>query len=483
VAKETSGDRSVERPARRRLLRIAAVAGVALILYALSGFLLIPRLVRWAIQEKGGAAIHREVTLREVGFNPFTLELNLTGLRIRDRDRQPLLSLDRLHLELALSGIVRRAWQLRTLRVEGLIVRLRVLRDGKLGIADLLLGNASSAALPRLIIGRFAIRDGKVELIDESVTPPVAASLAPVTAEVRDLITLPEQRGEHALSIRFGTGATKSSIRMTGQQTLSPLGLSGRIEARNIALPSLAQWLAPDTPIVLRGGQCDAGAEYHVRRGNRGGLQLEATGAGLTATSLALSPRGQSGGQLAIPRFEVRDAKIAFPLRQVEIGSMRISDPRGSMGWNPQGRLDWTSESGVPPVRRPSSAEPPAAERWSVTLGKMTIERGALHIEDQQTATPVRLDLDGMTIEATGISNNATTPIALSATATANGGGRISVRGALVPSPFSLDTQSSLSAIDLIPFRPYAASIMASIWPGATSVSMGECSSRRSSRF
>ncbi|HXA18726.1 MAG TPA: DUF748 domain-containing protein [Thermoanaerobaculia bacterium] len=441
------------------MLRIVAVAGIAVTLYALCGLLLIPRLVRWAIQEKGGAAIHREVTLREVGFNPFTLALNLTGLRIRDRDRQPLLSLDRLHLELALSGIVKRAWRLRELRIEGLVVQLRILRDGKLSIADLLPGDGNSAPLSRLIIDRFAIRDGKVELIDESVTPPVAARLAPVNAEVRDLVTLPEQRGEHALSIHFATGSIKSSIRMTGQQTISPLGLSGRIEARNIALPPLAQWLVPDTPIVLGTGQFDVSADYHLRRGKVGGLELEATGGELTATNLALSPRGQSAGQLAIPRLEVRDSKIAFPGRQVEIGSVRISDPRGSMGWDTHGRFDWTSQAPAPQVRQPSSAQPPVAERWSVKLAKTTIERGTLHIEDHQTATPVRLDLDGMTIEATGISNSVTTPIALSAVANVNGGGRISVRGALVPSPFSLDCQSSLTAIDLIPFRPYASSI------------------------
>src|SRR5258708_26240076 len=132
---------SNERPGRRRLPRLIAAAGIAFVFYALVGFLLVPRLVRWAIEKNGRAVLHREVTLREARFNPFTLELNLAGLRIRDRDRRPLLYLDRIHTELALSAIFKRARRLREVRIEGPVVELRILRDGKLNIADLLTGD------------------------------------------------------------------------------------------------------------------------------------------------------------------------------------------------------------------------------------------------------------------------------------------------------------------------------------------------------
>lgn len=465
VEEASTTDRSVERPGRRRLLRLAAAAGVVLSVYALTGFLLVPRLARWAIQERGRAALHREVTVGEVRFNPFTFDLNLNGLRIRDRDRQPLFSLDRLHLNLALSGVFKRAWRLGELRIDRPYVELRILRDGKLSIADLLTADNDSATLPRLIIDQLAIRDGKLDFIDDSVNPPVAVRLTPVNAEVRDLVTLPEQRGQHSLSIAFAGENTKSSIRMIGQQTISPFGLSGRIEARNIALAHLADRLASGGPILLRRGQADVSLDYALRHRKAGGLQLEATRCELTATGLALSPRGQSPSgqsqstdQFVIPRLEVHDARIAFPARRVEIGSVRIIEPRGSMGWDPQGRLDW-SQSAAPQVQQPSPMTSSVAAHWSVRLDKTTIERGALHIENQQTATPTRLDLDGMTIEATGISNDASAPIVLSAVANANGHGRISLRGTLVPSPFSLDFESSLAMIELTPFRPYVDSI------------------------
>jgi uncharacterized protein involved in outer membrane biogenesis len=473
VSEETSVDRSIEHPGRRRLLRVLAAAGIALGVYALCGFLLVPPLARWAIETKGRAALHREVTLREARFNPFTLELNLAGLRIRDRDRRPLLDLERLHLQLAPSGVLRRAWRLHDLRIEGPVAELRILPDGRLSIADLFTNDDKSTALPRLIIDRFAIHNGKLEIIDESVTPPVTASFAPANAEVRELVTLPEERGEHTLAIAFDSGGSKSSIRMTGTQIISPLGLSGRIEARNIALPPLAARLTSGGSILLRSGLADLGIDYDVRRGKGGGLQLQASRGELTATGVTLAPAGQGGGQgaaqLAIPRLEVRDARIAFPARRVEIGSVRMIGPRGSIGWDAQGRFAWASQGGAPQSAQPAAAAPsappigrPAGEQWSVTLAKATIEHGALHIDDLQQATPVRLDLNELTIEASGISSNSSAPLAVSAAANANGG-RVSLHGTLIPSPFSLDCQSSLAAIDLSPLRPYVDTV-----PGLT---------------
>ncbi len=91
------------------------------------------------------------------------------------------------------------------------------------------------------------------------------------------------------------------------------------------------------------------------------------------------------------------------------------------------------------------------------------IDRGGLHVEDDSVTPPMIVDLSQLAIDASGISNDFRAPIAVSASANANGPGRISLRGTLIPSPFSIDTQSSLSAIDLVPFRAYATSV-----PGLT---------------
>ncbi|HYM59282.1 MAG TPA: DUF748 domain-containing protein [Thermoanaerobaculia bacterium] len=458
VAEADAGERgSGARHTSRRWVRVLAIAAIAVALYALVGFFVVPRLIRWAVQEKGSTALHREVTVGKVAFNPFTLEADLETLRIRDRDRQPLFSFNRFHVDVQVSGILQRAWRLRELTIDEPNVAVRILRDGSLSIADLLKGDNKSSELPRVIVDHFAIRSGKVDFADDSVAPRFAASFTPVNVDVRDLVTLPGEQGEHALQIGFNR---ESTIRITGKQVIQPLGISGRIEAKNIVLATFAERLAAIAPIAIHRGHVDAGISYELRRRDPGGIQLDVSHGELTATDLALSPRGETAERLTVPRLEVRDATAAFPARRVEVGLVRLIEPRGTIAWDANGRFNWSGGMGSTEATRPAQSPPlPASEQWTVKVARAGIERGALHMDDQSATPAVAVDLSELAIEATGISGDAHAPIGLTASANANGSGRITLHGTLVPSPFSLDTQSSLSAIDLVPFRAYAASV------------------------
>lgn len=278
-----SYNRSEDRVLRqkRRLLRVAAFVAVALALYALAGFVLAPPLIQWVIQKEGRAALHREVTLGKVTFNPFTLETDFLALRIRDRDRQPLLSLRRLHARLGISGIVRRAWRLRDLTIDGPVVAVRVLPNGSLSIADLFQSGGKSGPPPRLIIDHLAIRSGRVDFLDESVAPRFATSLTPVNVEVNDFITIPDEQGEHALQIGFNR---ESTIRISGKQVLEPLGISGRLEAKNVGLTTFTDRLTAGAPVVVRGGHVDIAIPYDLRRRSNGGIQFDVRNAEVTAS-------------------------------------------------------------------------------------------------------------------------------------------------------------------------------------------------------
>ncbi len=447
---------------RRGLLRGLTIAAIVIVLYTLFGFFLVPPLVRWTIEKRGSAALHRRVTLGNATFNPFTLEANLVALRIRDRDQQPLLSIRRIHLDLQLSGVARRAWRLRDLTLDAPVLSIRILRDGSLTFADLLKSsNEKAGPPPRLIIDHLGIHSGQIAFADESVTPRFAASFTPVNVDVNDLVTLPDEQGEHALQIGFNR---ESTIRITGRQVLEPLGISGRIEAKNIVLTSFAERLAAIVPLSIRDGRVDLTIPYELRRRDPGGVQFEVSHGELTATGLAISPRGQSAETFTVPRLELRDATVAYPARRVDVGLVRLIEPRGAIAWDTSGKLNWSMQGAPAAAASPAQSPPaPPSQPWTVKVARAAIDRGALHVEDDSVAPPMIVDLSQLAIDATGISNDFHAPIAVSASANANGPGRVSLRGTLVPSPFSIDTQTSLSAIDLVPFRAYATSV-----PGLT---------------
>lgn len=444
---ETGGSPTPGEKGRRRWVRRAVWAGAILLLYSLTGFFLVPPALRWAIQRKGSEALHRRVTLSEVSFNPFSLRARLHGLRVLDRDGQPLAAVGGIDLRLGLSGIFRRAWRLRELTIDRPSLHVRFLRDGKLSFTDMLSTGGGGSSTPRLIVDRLAIRGGSLEMSDESVTPRFVTTFAPLNAEVRDLITIPGERGEHQLSIGF---AKHSSIRIAGRQTLEPLGLSGRIEIKGIELVPLAQRLAEGAPIQLRGGEADASLDYDLRK-EASGVQLRVSHGALTAAGLSLARAGTEDELLSVPSVEVRDVTVAYPARQANIGSIRIIEPRAAIAFDSQGQFNWAGKTSSPE----KGAQPAAAVPWKVSAGKVGIENGTLHFDDRRSSAPVAFDLTAVTIGLDAVTSVTSAPIAFTAAA-ASGASRIGLRGTIVPSPFTLDSQIALASLDLTPLRPWA---------------------------
>src|SRR5512142_312173 len=94
---------------RRAWLRWLVVVASLLVVYAALGFLLAPRLLRNAIQEKGTAALHRQVSVAEVKVNPFTLAVTIRGLEVKDLDASRLAGWESLYVRLAPWKVLRRA--------------------------------------------------------------------------------------------------------------------------------------------------------------------------------------------------------------------------------------------------------------------------------------------------------------------------------------------------------------------------------------
>lgn len=436
------------------LRRALLAATIAVGLYSASGFLLVPRVLRWAIEKKGGAALARKVTLGGATFNPFTLEAVLSDLRVLDRDRQPLLSFRRLDADFQISGVFRRAWSLSKVQIDGPVVAVRILRNGKLSIDDLLETDETSSGPPRLIIRKFALHGGRLDFADDSVVPAARAAFTPIDIEIADLVTLPDTEGGHAVTIGFGRGTT---IRLSGQQMIEPLGISGRITANALPLPFLLDRFGRTGAIAVRNGTADVDLDYTLRRPARGGVQLKISRAAVTASNLAIAPAGAGASLLSIPRLEVRDISASFPEQHVEIGSLRVVDPNGAIGWNAAGRFNWSATAAAPQSPPAPPKAPPSAKPLALKIARAAIEGGTFEIDDARTTTPVRIELTGLAIEATDVTNDPHAPIAITAATAVNGGGRLSLHGTLVPSPFSLISDTTLSAIDLVPFRPYAA--------------------------
>ena len=101
-------------------------AVVLLALYTLTGFFLVPVLVKSLAINVARDDFGREASIERVRFNPFVLSLEISGFTLTDPDGVKHAGFDRFFVNMQLSGLFRWAWTFREISLEGVDMLLEL---------------------------------------------------------------------------------------------------------------------------------------------------------------------------------------------------------------------------------------------------------------------------------------------------------------------------------------------------------------------
>jgi hypothetical protein len=437
-------------------------------LYAVVGFLVVPLAARGQLEKFLSESLQRQAAIERVRFNPFTLTGRIEGLDLRDRDGGPLLRFTRLTVNLQVSGLFRRAWRFREIVLEEPRGAVRILADGTLSIADLFVPAepeepaAEEQPHTRVIVDRLTLQGGALDFVDRSRVPAFIETFEPINLSVDDLTTIPDERGDHTLSLGIGKQAR---LTWTGRQTVEPLRLEGRVEITSISLPHLGNYVLAAQPLEIREGMLDVAAGYDIARAPEGGIAVALKEGSLTARDLAVRPRGGTEEDwLEVAGVEVRGARAAWPASQVDIDSVRIQAPR-AVAWLDQEGLNWqrayTAPAG-PPAEAPAAPET-AAKPWAARIASVDITEGSVRFEDRTAEPAIVVSLTGTEAHLGSVSTDLAAPVQARLSARINETATATVSGSMSPAPLAGELALDLAGLDLVPLRPLGSAL-----PGAT---------------
>lgn len=119
---------------RRLVIALAVLLG----LWALA-WLGGPPLLKWQLQKQASQALGRTVTVDRVDVRPWSLELEITGLKVADAaGTAEQFSLARLYVDAELQSLLRLAPVVDALKLEQPRLRLRHLGQGRYDVDDVL---------------------------------------------------------------------------------------------------------------------------------------------------------------------------------------------------------------------------------------------------------------------------------------------------------------------------------------------------------
>ncbi len=400
---------------RRRLLMLALALWLAwLVLSAL--------LVPWWLRTQLPGLLQpygMQLRMERVRFNPFTLAVTARGINLQLNDNTPLLTLQELRLNLALTLLRRAVIGFDEIALVQPQITLQLRADGSSNWQQLAAGFASDqpepvaaaapAELPRLLLQRFELSGGALQLDDfRFLSGGHHSRIDGLGITLNDISTLRDEHGQyHVRGSLPGTG----EFAWRGSVALNPLISSGELSLEKVELTPLAPLLLPD-PGALQ-GTLDWQAQYQFRRLPLS-YSFQLYDSRLSVRDFRWQLPGEAAPRLSWPALTLDGITLDTDARKIGVKTLSWTQPELAIARDEFGALRGlptaagansatASVSGTVPTPTPVPESDKSSEAWTLSLAAVQVAELAAHIDDDSRLLPVSLQVAGVNL-ATALS-------------------------------------------------------------------------------
>jgi len=476
----------------RRARKIGLITAVVIAVYGLSAFIGVPMLVRHIVTGQVAISLHRPVTVGKIGFNPYTLRLDVDQLHIGDRDGQkPFVDLGHLAIKVSWSSIFRIAPVIGVFEIDRPEIHLVRSAEQTFNFSDLLgapgqpppppkPAPAAAAKPPRFAVSNIQIRDGAVWFDDQvmgkqhtvehiQIGVPFIASLpSDVDIFVKPLLAMSIDGSQFRLAGRtkpFGT-----SLESILDLKLDQLDLTKYIGYAPIKLP-----------VGIPHGMLSTSLEVHF-------VQTQ------PAPSVSIT------GRVALDDIDVRDSANeplvglkhflvrlldVQPLRQIiHLRAINIDGLDCHAVLNRDGTLNFASLAApgaapaavapaapeAAPTAQPTARAAPAASPLDASVESFDLSNSSVEFTDNRGAKPAAAAIQDIHVGLKGLRTIGSPPASFDMNAKLSGGGTLKLDGTVDLVQSHARTDIAIDQVDLPALQPFAqANLAANIASGKLS--------------
>lgn len=383
---------------RTILTSVPAITGVVLfVLYLLGGFFALPALVKWQVEKQVPGQLGHQIRVGDVRFNPLLFRFEVDDLALADPEGAPLLGFKRLLVDFELRSVIDRAWTFAEARIDAPILHLSVDKDGRHNFASLLERLPKSEpekedqGLPRFIVQRVALTDGRLDFSDRQLDDPLVAQVKPLLIEIDHLSSLPEQSASYRLSARTAAG---EALETSGELALNPIASKGRLTLSGLQVTTLARGLSRLLAVDAPAGTVDLAAGFDLAVDAGGTLSGVVQDVDFAIASLSLSTVGAASPLLAIQTLSLKQGRVDLAARQASLAGFRLAKGSVAVVFDDDGKLNWEK------LVRVTATAPEADAATAPAAATATAVEPAAAAPDENVPKPWRVVVSSAEISA-----------------------------------------------------------------------------------
>ena len=446
-----------------------------LLFYTIAGFFVLPPIIRVVAQKKLAGQLNREVSIRKVKLNPFSLSTTIRGLMIKDKDGQPFVSWDEVYVNLQLASFFGHTWVFNEVSTTNPYVRVQVNKDYSLNFSDLIAkfstntappSSAQPAKPPALRIDHLHIAHASASLTDLTPSTPFKRVVGPLDITLDNFRTDPSNKNPYSFS---GTTDAGEKISWAGYFYLDPIRSRGELALNNFSLNKYAPLYQDFVRFEIKDGVIDLRSDYQFELSATNRIAI-ATNASFALHSFKLAEPGSASNIIELPEFSVTGASGDAIARHGEINSVSANGAKLILQRNKDAAINIVelSKPAEMATNTPGaiilllrSVTNVVAQLLNSTnaatgvIRELNFQNCAVSLADDVNSRPVRLDLDQISLTATNISNFPGTNLTASLALRWNTNGTIKVNTTASFEPTTADVDIALDKLELRALDPY----------------------------
>jgi hypothetical protein len=446
---------------RRRWLALSIIAAV-LFAYAVFGFWGVPRIVQSQLKQYVEQTLHRQVSVGDVHFNPFTFEIRIDNFALREQDGSALVAFKLLRVNAELASLWQRRINLKEVQLDAPDVNVVIDAARQLNLAKLAPASSdtqqTSGPPPRIRIGQLTVTQGRVALNDLSTDKPVHIPLQPIQFSLTEFKTDLNYGNVYRFAAETEGGGR---LQWSGEFTVQPLGSFGQFSIEQLQASTLAAYLDESLPFQLLDGQLSLQGNYKIAVNSAEGdpLQLDLKLATLGIQNLSVAEKNATAAMIKIPAIVVNDVVASYGQRSVDIASVSVASAAVELQREKDGAMN-VSRLFTPatPMQSSSTSSQPTqssdASVWRVKIADTHIKESAVVFVDATVTPAARFVLKPVSIQISNL-GTAKEPMHLLSDVVIDQNARIKVDGDINVEPLQLVLNTELNRFALPSVQSY----------------------------
>jgi uncharacterized protein involved in outer membrane biogenesis/outer membrane protein OmpA-like peptidoglycan-associated protein len=465
------------------LKRAVGALLIALGLYSLLGFLIVPGIALRIANQQLAAMATVPAKLERLELNPFSLEVRAWGLHIGEPAADQI-GFQRLYANLQLDSLWTGALHLADVELEKSQTAVQFSKDGTLNLTQLFMLPASPEPEVKdpdakpfpLRLDRLQLIEGALQFADLRPSEPVQFVYDSLNLELKKLSTLPEDNADMTLVAK---GPYGGQLDWTGKVSLAPITSSGQLKITDGNMKAFWPYVRDAVPLVLEKGTLSLSTDYSLDLSH--GTQLLLTNAAITVAPFAIKAVDDRP-LVNLERLEVSETSLDLAKQLVTIGKIRSQNLETWAAREKDGQLDWQKLFASKPITKkvepaptsvaeqPEGTEAPAptpqtdpnvvaaqqvpaptepAKPWQVLLQDTQLRGYRIHLADRVPKDPVALDIGPLNLDLEKFDSLNGSPFTLKLDTGLGKQGKLTAAGQVNLNPVNAQLKVTTQDIDL----------------------------------